>query len=197
MTAYLRSPLTAVWFLLTAVTLVSWWVGAGGHHGESGISFPVTIAVVAIVLIKTRFVFWYFMEVRTAPSWLRWSCDCWLAFVVVMLLALYSYSLQVGSASETAAGVTAHATREAYRSCRQRIAQRIPSVPSLRFVAESEALLRSASLWILAFVCRGFRPSFVASLLDSPPDLLPRVRSRAGDFYEVSRTRHTRSSHLD
>jgi cytochrome c oxidase subunit IV len=95
MTSYLRSPLTLVWVLLVAVTFVSWRVGAGDNHGESGISFPVTIAVVALALIKTRFVFSYFMEVRTGPSWLRASCNGWLAGVALVLLALYAYRLQV------------------------------------------------------------------------------------------------------
>jgi len=96
MTAYLRSPLTLVWSLLVAVTFVSWWVGTRTNHGESGISFPVTLAVVAIALIKTRFVFWYFMEVRSGPSWMRASFDAWLAGVALILLALYAYRLQVG-----------------------------------------------------------------------------------------------------
>lgn len=95
MTTYLRSPLTLVWFLLIAVTFVSWWVGAGGQRGESGVNFPVTMAVVAIALIKTRFVFWYFMEVRSGPSWLRASCNSWLAGVAIVLLAFYAYRLQV------------------------------------------------------------------------------------------------------
>ena len=75
MTAYLRSSLTVVWFLLVAVTFVSWWVGTGGGRGGSDVSVSITIAVVAIALLKTRFVFSHFMEVRTGPSWLRASCN--------------------------------------------------------------------------------------------------------------------------
>lgn len=89
MTAYLRSPLTLVWMLLTAVTFASWWLGTGGGSDRLDVSVPITIGVVTIALVKTRLVFWYFMEVRTAPSWLRWSCDGWLAFLAVTLFALY------------------------------------------------------------------------------------------------------------
>lgn len=93
MTAYLRSPVTGIWMLLTAATFASWWVGGGGESGQLSVSFPITIAVVTIALVKTRLVFWYFMEVRTAPSWLRWNCDGWLAFLAIMICALYGYNL--------------------------------------------------------------------------------------------------------
>jgi hypothetical protein len=32
------------------------------------------------------------MEVRIGPPWLRWSCDGWLAFLGIMILALYKHS---------------------------------------------------------------------------------------------------------
>lgn len=87
MAAYLRGRLTLVWLLLVAVTLVSWRVGA--HGGRLEVNLPVTALVVAIALVKTRLVFWHFMEVRNAPSWLRWNCDGWLAFLALMIFALY------------------------------------------------------------------------------------------------------------
>ena len=95
MIAYLRSPLTLVWLLLVAVTFVSWWVGAGGDRSNAGLSLPITVAVVAIAVFKTRFVFRHFMEVRTGPSWLRATCDGWLASVALIFVALYGYCLHV------------------------------------------------------------------------------------------------------
>jgi hypothetical protein len=89
MAAHLRGRLTLVWMLLVAVTFVSWWVGARGESARSEIDLPVTALVLTIALVKTRLVFWHFMEVRTAPSWLRWSCDGWLAFLALMIFALY------------------------------------------------------------------------------------------------------------
>jgi cytochrome c oxidase subunit 4 len=88
MAAYLRGRLTLVWMLLVAVTFVSWWVGAHGESGRLGVNLPVTALVVAIALLKTRLVFWHFMEVRNAPSWLRWNCDGWLVFLALMIFAL-------------------------------------------------------------------------------------------------------------
>jgi cytochrome c oxidase subunit 4 len=93
MTAYLRGRLTVVWMLLVAVTFVSWWLGARGESGRLEVNLPITAGVVAIALVKTRLVFWHFMEVRTAPSWLRWNCDGWLVFLALMLFALYRYGL--------------------------------------------------------------------------------------------------------
>ena len=87
MTAYLRSRLTAVWLLLTLVTFVSWWLGAEGEGDR--VDVPITAAVVAIALVKAHFVFWHFMDVRSGPRWLRWSCDGWLAYVGLMVLVLY------------------------------------------------------------------------------------------------------------
>ncbi len=93
MTVYLRSPLTLVWALLIAVTSVSWWVSAGGTRGGSDLSVSITTAVIVIAFVKARFVFRYFMEVRTGPSWLRATCDGWVAGVGIILLSLYAYGL--------------------------------------------------------------------------------------------------------
>ena len=91
MAAYLRGRLTLVWMLLVAVTFVSWWLGARNVGGRLETDVSVTAAVVAIALVKTRLVFWHFMEVRTAPRWLRWNCDAWLAFLALMIFALFRY----------------------------------------------------------------------------------------------------------
>jgi hypothetical protein len=89
MASYLRSPLTFVWLVLTGVTFLSWWVGSSGGTGELAASLPVTIGVLSIAVVKTRLVFWHFMEVRSAPAWLRWSCDGWLACLGLILIGSY------------------------------------------------------------------------------------------------------------
>ena len=93
MKAYLRGRLTLVWMLLVAVTFASWWLGARGEIGRLEVDLAVTAAVVAIALVKIRLVFSHFMEVRTAPSWLRWNCDGWLALLGLMIFALYRYGM--------------------------------------------------------------------------------------------------------
>jgi hypothetical protein len=94
---WVRNPLSLVWVFLVVTTLVSWWLGAGGlvtaHVNEvDPDSFAVTLGIILIAALKVRFVFWHFMEVRHAPSWLRWACDSWLVFLVVVVLVLYRFS---------------------------------------------------------------------------------------------------------
>jgi hypothetical protein len=80
---------TYVWVILSAITVLSWWLG----HPRTGHAFdpslPITIAVLAIGLIKARLIIRYFMEVRTAPLWLRISTDVWLVVLWGAILAIY------------------------------------------------------------------------------------------------------------
>ena len=80
---------TYVWLILSAITVLSWWLG----HPRSGHAFdasvPITIAVLAIGFIKARLIIRYFMEVRTAPRWLRIATDVWLVVLWGAILALY------------------------------------------------------------------------------------------------------------
>jgi hypothetical protein len=84
----LRNRQTAVWAFLVAVTLVSWWVAAEGDPRSLHASKPITTVVVLIALVKVRLVIRSFMEVRTAPLWLRGICDAWLATTLTLLLTL-------------------------------------------------------------------------------------------------------------
>ena len=49
----------------------------------------LTIAVLAMAFIKARLIIGYFMEVRTAPSWLRAATDAWLVVLWGAVLAIY------------------------------------------------------------------------------------------------------------
>jgi heme/copper-type cytochrome/quinol oxidase subunit 4 len=80
---------TYVWVLLSVLTLVSWWLGPA-RAGEGLVaSVPITIAVLAMALIKARLIIRYFMEVRSAPRWLRLSTDGWLVALWGAVLVLY------------------------------------------------------------------------------------------------------------
>ncbi|AFM16249.1 hypothetical protein Mycch_1448 [Mycolicibacterium chubuense NBB4] len=88
MTTYLRHPLTLVWAVLTAVTVVSWLTardGGAAHH----LNVTVTVVVLLIAAVKTQLVIWHFMEVRTAPRWLKLLTSGWLVAVVGLLLGVY------------------------------------------------------------------------------------------------------------
>jgi hypothetical protein len=84
--------LTIVWAILSAISVLSWWLARTARDGGHFVaSTPVTIAVLAIGLIKARFIMQSFMEVRTAPTWLRRFTDIWLIMFWGAVLAIYLY----------------------------------------------------------------------------------------------------------
>jgi hypothetical protein len=77
-------PVTIVWAVLTAATLVSFWLGEG--HGATK-----TAAVLVIVtgFMKVALIGEHFMELRTAPPQLRCSFLGWCVVVPAVLLGIY------------------------------------------------------------------------------------------------------------
>lgn len=74
-----------VWVLLVVFTGTTWAIG--GHQ-----MFPptgVTAAVLAIALIKVRFIGSDFMELRSAPVALGVSFDVYLVAVYLGLMGMY------------------------------------------------------------------------------------------------------------
>ncbi|MDR3417256.1 MAG: cytochrome C oxidase subunit IV family protein [Nevskia sp.] len=79
------------WLILSAITLMSWWIGS--NHGHALMrSAPVTFCVIALAAVKVRVVIMEFMEARHAPRLLRRITDAWLALLVVSLLVIYVLS---------------------------------------------------------------------------------------------------------
>ncbi len=81
--------ITVVWVILSVITVVSWWLGPGHARGPLVASAPITVAVLTLGLIKSRLIIRYFMEVRTAPRWLRIATDTWLVVFWGAVLAIY------------------------------------------------------------------------------------------------------------
>jgi hypothetical protein len=85
-----NARLTYVWVVLSAITILSWWLGRtardGGHFVSST---PVTLGVLAIALVKARLIMQQFMEVRTAPRWLLLVTDIWLVIFFGAVLVIY------------------------------------------------------------------------------------------------------------
>jgi caa(3)-type oxidase subunit IV len=81
--------ITYAWLLLTSITIVSWWLAPGHSGGVAVPNVAITVAVVALGFIKGRLIIRYFMEVRTAPRWLRLATDAWLAVLWLGVLASY------------------------------------------------------------------------------------------------------------
>jgi hypothetical protein len=75
---------TYVWLALVAVTIVSWAVGAD-HEVGSGVG----VVVLALALIKVRFVGLDFMELRTAPLFLRGIFEAYCIILWMVLAGMY------------------------------------------------------------------------------------------------------------
>jgi len=91
-TTYIRNPLTIVWAVLTAVTVVSWLTArdAGSAHV---VNATVTVVVLLIAAVKSQLVIWHFMEVRHAPRWLKLTTGSWVIVLFALLLGFYFVAL--------------------------------------------------------------------------------------------------------
>ena len=81
--------ITAAWLVLSAITVVSWWLAPGHSGGHASASVPITVAAILLGFIKGRVIIRYFMEVRGAPGWLRHSTDLWLGVLWGSVLVIY------------------------------------------------------------------------------------------------------------
>jgi hypothetical protein len=87
----INARLTYVWLTLCAIAIAAWWLGPAHAHGALVASVPITIVVLALGLIKARLIIAHFMEVRTAPRWLRLATDAWLVVLWAAIVAIYLY----------------------------------------------------------------------------------------------------------
>ncbi len=90
MTTTAARATTYAWIILSAITIVSWWLAPG--HAGGGLaapSVPITVVVILLAFIKGRMIIRYFMEVRTAPRWLKLATDAWLTVLWVAVLTIY------------------------------------------------------------------------------------------------------------
>lgn len=83
--------MTYAWVILSAITVLSWWLAPGHPGALVDASVPITVAVVLLGFIKGRMVIQYFMEVRTAPRWLKIATDTWLVVLWAAILAIYLF----------------------------------------------------------------------------------------------------------
>ncbi|MCV7261028.1 cytochrome C oxidase subunit IV family protein [Mycobacterium shimoidei] len=81
--------LTYVWLILSAITVATWWLGPVHADRMLSASVSITIAVLVMALVKARLIIQHFMEVRTAPRWLRVGTDMWLVALWGAVLAIY------------------------------------------------------------------------------------------------------------
>jgi hypothetical protein len=71
---------------------MSLWLAPPHDHGApAAASVPITVAVILLAFIKGRMIIRYFMEVRTAPRWLKLFTDGWLTVLWAGVLAIYLF----------------------------------------------------------------------------------------------------------
>jgi hypothetical protein len=90
MTTTAARTTTYAWIILSAITMISWSLAPGYTGGGAAVaSVPITVAVILLGFIKGRMIIRYFMEVRTAPRWLKLFTDAWLTILWAGVLAIY------------------------------------------------------------------------------------------------------------
>ncbi|MFC7672567.1 cytochrome C oxidase subunit IV family protein [Mycolicibacterium sp. GCM10028919] len=81
--------ITLAWVVLSLITIASWWLAPGHASGVAAASVPITVTVIVLGVVKSRVIMRYFMEVRTAPAWLKVATDAWLAIFWLAVLVIY------------------------------------------------------------------------------------------------------------
>ncbi|CQD18452.1 prokaryotic cytochrome C oxidase subunit IV family protein [Mycolicibacterium conceptionense] len=80
---------TQTWLLLVAITVGSWWLAPAQYSEALRASVPITALVLALTLVKSRLIIRQFMEVRTAPRWLKLATDGWLTVLFASIFTIY------------------------------------------------------------------------------------------------------------
>lgn len=80
---------TRTWLVLVAITVGSWWLAPAQYSEALRASVPVTALVLALTLVKSRLIIRQFMEVRTAPGWLKLATDGWLVVLFGAIFTIY------------------------------------------------------------------------------------------------------------
>ena len=81
--------LLVVWLILSAITMLSVWIGSLDGQGALRPNAVATSSAIVIALVKARVIFQEFMEVRHAPLLLCRLTDLWVAVTGVSLLGSY------------------------------------------------------------------------------------------------------------
>jgi hypothetical protein len=89
--------LLVAWLALSAITIASLSVARLDGPGALRANAAITVAAIAVALIKVRIIFREFMEVRHAPVLLGRLTDGWLVVTAAALLGTYFAGGRLGS----------------------------------------------------------------------------------------------------
>jgi caa(3)-type oxidase subunit IV len=90
MRTVVRTNASLVWFLLCALTIVSWALGT--NHGFGGHHLPASLVIFAVAVFKVRLVGLYFMELKMAPTVLRGLFEGYCLGLFGLLTAMFVFS---------------------------------------------------------------------------------------------------------
>jgi len=81
--------LLLVWLGLSTITILQWGLSSSTTQEVLIPNAAVTFGVIAMALVKVRFIVREFMEVRHAPALLCRLTDAWIALTALALLGTY------------------------------------------------------------------------------------------------------------
>ena len=85
-----KHRLAIAWAVVAAITVVYLWIDhTADDHGALTSSVAVTVAAIALALVKYRTILREFMDVRRAPQGLRRVTDLLVAVIAVALVVTY------------------------------------------------------------------------------------------------------------
>lgn len=91
----LEGRLFQVWLILSAVTLVTWFLGVERRMANVQISAVVTYCALLLAVVKVRVIFVEFMEARRVSKTLLSLLDIWLLLLAAALMAIYALKLEM------------------------------------------------------------------------------------------------------
>ncbi|MCV7423123.1 cytochrome C oxidase subunit IV family protein [Mycobacterium yunnanensis] len=81
--------ITATWIALSVVTIITWVLGHVERGFDERSTAVVALVVLAIAFGKVWLIIRHFMDVRSAPRWLKVFTDVWLLVLGVSVVSLY------------------------------------------------------------------------------------------------------------
>ena len=91
MRSVVRTKASLIWFLLCALTIVSWALGTN-HGAGAGHHLPASLVIFAVAVFKVRLVGLYFMELKMAPTVLRGLFEGYCLGLFGLLTAMFVFS---------------------------------------------------------------------------------------------------------
>jgi hypothetical protein len=89
MNSFVEKRLFVVWIALSLISVLQLWLSSANGEETLTPNVAITVGVIAMALVKVRFIVREFMEVRHAPALLCRLTDAWIAITAGALLGTY------------------------------------------------------------------------------------------------------------